>query len=51
MGGQLGGINQGFEYLTGMVWKRYAVKWGGLASGRSMGASEGAARPEMQEAG
>ena len=24
IGGQLGGINWGLEYLSGMVWKRYA---------------------------
>ena len=34
-----------------MVWKRYAEKRGGLASGRSMGVSEGATRPETQDSG
>ena len=43
MGGQLRGINWGLEYLARMVWKRYAAKHGRLASGRSVGVSEGAA--------
>ena len=45
------GINRGLEYLTGMAWKRYAARRGGLASGQSAGVGEGATRPEMQEVG
>ena len=51
IGGQLEGINWVLKYLARMAWKRYAAKQGGLASGRGTGASEGAARPEMQEVG
>ena len=51
IGGQLGGINRGLKYLAGMAWKKYMAKRGGLASGRGAGASEGAMRPETQEAG
>jgi len=28
IGGQLGGLNRGLEYLTRMVWKRYTVTQG-----------------------
>ena len=51
MGGQLGGINRGLEYLAGMAWKRYMARCGRLASRRSMGVSEGVVRPETQEVG
>ena len=49
--GQLRGINRGLKYLAGMAWKRYVVTQGGLASRQGTGASEGAMRPETQEAG
>ena len=33
IGSQLGGINWGLEYLTGMAWKRYVVTQGNMVSG------------------
>ena len=51
IGSQLGGSNQGLQYLAGMVWKRYAVTQGNLASRQAGSSSEGVTRQEKQEAG
>ena len=46
IGGQLGGINWGLEYLARMVWKRYAASQRGLESGRGRSVRGGATRQE-----